>query len=323
LSRAFARGLKSGDEIVVTRLDHDANISPWLLVAEDRGCTIRWLDFDVEDCILQVERLGALLNEHTRLVAVGYASNAVGTINPVAEIVRLAHDCGALCYVDAVQYAPHGPIDVKALEADFLVVSAYKFFGPHVGVLYGKFELLDRIKPYKVRPAPSEPPGKFETGTQNHEGLAGVLGAIEYLAKLGEDFGKEYMPGLASRFSSRRLQLKAAMASIQAYELNMSRALIHALQSQPGVRIWGITADGQTSSRVPTVSFTHERHPPRIIAERLGQQGINVWDGNYYALAVTERLGLETSGGMVRIGAAHYNTLEEVNRLRETLQAIL
>jgi selenocysteine lyase/cysteine desulfurase len=140
---------------------------------------------------------------------------------------------------------------------------------------------------------------------------------------LGEDFGKEYMPGLASRFSSRRLQLKAAMASIQAYELNMSRALIHALQSQPGVRIWGITADGQTSSRVPTVSFTHERHPPRIIAERLGQQGINVWDGNYYALAVTERLGLETSGGMVRIGAAHYNTLEEVNRLRETLQAIL
>lgn len=323
LSRALARGLKPGDEIVVTRLDHDANISPWLLVAEDRGCTVRWLDFDVEDCTLQMEHLNGLLSDRTRLVAVGFASNAVGTINPVAQIIRRAHECGALCYVDAVQYAPHGPIDVKALEADFLVVSAYKFFGPHVGALYGKFELLDRLRPYKVRPAPNDPPGKFETGTQNHEGLAGTLAAIEYLAGLGETYGREYAPGLASTYEGRRLQLKAAMASIQAHESRLSRELIRTLEELPGVRIWGITDERELHRRVPTVSFTHERHSPRHIAERLGRQGIYVWDGNYYALAVTERLGLEESGGMVRVGAVHYNTLEEVNRLGVALQEIL
>jgi cysteine desulfurase family protein (TIGR01976 family) len=323
LSRALARELDPGDEIIVTRLDHDANISPWLLVAEDRGCTVRWLDFDVEDCTLQVDQLRDLLNEHTRLVAVGYASNAVGTINPVSEIIQLAHDCGALCYVDAVQYAPHGPIDVKELGADFLVVSAYKFFGPHVGALYGKFELLDRLRAYKVRPAPNDPPGKFETGTQNHEGLAGTLGAIEYLAGLGEEYGKEHMPDLQARYGGRRLQLKAAMASIQAHEQSLSRQLIRTLEAEEGTRIWGITDEGELSKRVPTVSFTHERYSPRHIADRLGREGIFVWDGNYYALAVTERLGLEESGGMVRVGAAHYNTLDEVRRLGEALREIL
>jgi len=323
LSRALAGEFKPGDEIVVTRLDHDANISPWLLVAEDRGCTVRWLDFDVEDCTLQVDRLKDMLTDRTRLVAVGYASNAVGTINPVAEIIRLAHEFGALCYVDAVQYAPHRPIDVKSLDADFLVVSAYKFFGPHVGALFGKYELLDRLRAYKVRPAPDDPPGKFETGTQNHEGLAGTLGAIEYLARLGEDYGKEHMPGLASAYSGRRLHLKAAMASIQAYEMSLSRELIRVLEGAPGVRIWGITDDEEISWRVPTVSFTHERHSPRRIAERLGQEGFYVWDGNYYALAVTERLGLEGRGGMVRVGAAHYNTIDEAQRLGEAPRKIL
>lgn len=323
LSRALAREFRDGDEIVVTRLDHDANISPWLLAAEDRDCTVRWLDFDVEDCTLQLERLGELLNERTRLVAVGYASNAVGTINPVAEIVRRAHECGALCYVDAVQYAPHGPIDVKAMDPDFLVVSAYKFFGPHVATLYGKHERLDRLRAYKVRPAPSEPPGKFETGTQNHEGLAGSLGAIEYLARLGEEHGKEHMARLSSTFTGRRLQLKAAMATIQAYEEDISRELIRTLQREPGIRIWGITDEKDISRRVPTVSFTHEGHSPRHIAARLGQEGIYVWDGNYYAQAVTERLGLEEHGGMVRVGAVHYNTLEEVDRLGQTLRRIL
>ncbi|HLC05173.1 MAG TPA: cysteine desulfurase-like protein [Anaerolineales bacterium] len=323
LSRALAREFKAGDEIIVTRLDHDANISPWLFAAEERGCKVRWLDFDVEDCTLQIERLGDLLNERTRLVAVGYASNAVGTINSVAEIVRQAHECGALCYVDAVQYAPHGPIDVKALDPDFLVVSAYKFFGPHVGALYGKLELLDRLEAYKVRPAPSEPPGKFETGTQNHEGLAGTLGAIEYLAILGEEHGKEHVTRLGSKFTGRRLQLKTAMASIQAYEASLSRELIRTLQGEPGIRIWGITDEKDISRRVPTVSFTHERHSPRHIAARLGQEGIYVWDGNYYALAVTERLGLEGHGGMVRVGAAHYNTPEEVERLGQALHRIL
>jgi cysteine desulfurase family protein (TIGR01976 family) len=323
LSRALAREFQPGDEIIVTRLDHDANISPWLLAAEDRGCTVRWLDFDVEDCTLQVDSLKDLLTDRTRLVAVGYASNAVGTINPVAQIVRLAHECGALCFVDAVQYAPHGPIDVKVLDADFLAISAYKFYGPHVGALYGKYELLDRLKAYKVRPAPNDPPDKFETGTLNHEGLAGTLGAVEYLARIGEDYGKEHMPQLASTYSGRRLQLKAAMASVQAYELSLSGMLIHVLEELPGVRIWGITDARDISWRVPTVSFTHDRHSPRLIAENLGRQGIYVWDGNYYALAVTERLGLEERGGMVRVGAAQYNTIDEVERLAGALKKIL
>ena len=319
LSRVLARDFEAGDEIVVTRLDHDANISPWLLSAEDRGCKVRWLDFDVEDCTLQIERLPELLNEHTRLVAVGYASNAVGTINPIAEIVRLAHEAGAMCFVDAVQYAPHGPIDVQELDCDFLAVSAYKFFGPHVGALYGKLELLDKLRAYKVRPAPNDPPGKFETGTQNHEGMAGTLGAIEYLAKLGQDYGAEYLQGFTRRFSGRRLQLKAAMATIRAYEEGLSRELIRTIQATPGTTIWGITDEKDLSWRVPTVSFTHRSRTPRQVAEFLGQEGFYVWDGNYYALAVTERLGLEEHGGMVRVGAVHYNTVDEVKRLGEVL----
>ena len=323
LSRALARDFEAGDEIVVTHLDHDANISPWLLAAEDRGCKVRWLDFDVEDCTLQIERLPELLNERTRLVAVGYASNAVGTINPIAEIVRLAHEAGAMCFVDAVQYAPHGPIDVQELDCDFLVVSAYKFFGPHVGALYGKLEILDKLRAYKVRPAPDDPPGKFETGTQNHEGMAGTLGAIEYLANLGLDHGTEYLQRFTPRFSGRRLQLKAAMATIRAYEEGLSLELIRTIQARPGTTIWGITEDKDLSWRVPTVSFTHRSRTPRQVAEFLGQHGFYVWDGNYYALAVTERLGLEEHGGMVRVGAVHYNTVEEVKRLGEVLESLV
>jgi cysteine desulfurase family protein (TIGR01976 family) len=189
LSRALARTFNPGDEIVVTRLDHDANISPWLLAAEDRGCNITWVDFDVEDCTLKLDDFERALARKPKLVAFGYASNAVGTINPVHQITRMAHEAGALVYVDAVQYAPHGPIDVQDIGCDFLVCSAYKFFGPHAGILYGRYDLLDRLTAYKVRPAPALPPGKFETGTQNHEGIAGVLGAVEYLAWVGETFG--------------------------------------------------------------------------------------------------------------------------------------
>ncbi len=322
LSRALARRFGKGDEIIVTRLDHDANIAPWLLAAEDRGCTVRWVDFDVEDCTLRMDQLDAALGPRTRLVAAGYASNAVGTINPVAEIVQRARAAGALTYIDAVQYGPHGPIDVQALDCDFLVVSAYKFFGPHMGVLYGKYEHLDRLRAYKVRPAPDDPPGKFETGTGNFEGMAGVLGALEYLSWIGATFGGEHAERYAQAFSGRRLALKQALAAIRAYEMELSRRLLAALEPIPGLRIWGITDRRAVDRRVPTVSFTLEGHHPRRVAEALDERGIYVWDGNYYALAVTERLGLEAGGGMVRVGLAHYNTIEEIARLGQALREI-
>ena len=318
LSRCLAHELNEGDEIIVTRLDHDANISPWMHIAEARGAILRWLDFDVEDCTLYQDQFEDMLNERTRLVALGYASNAVGTVNPVKSMITKAHTIGALTYVDAVQYAPHGPIDVQDLNCDFMVVSAYKFFGPHIGLLYGKYEHLDRLNPYKVRPAPNDPPWKFETGTQNHEGIAGTLGAIEYLASIGEQFG-EKTGSFEGRFQGRRLLLKRAMHAIQNDELVLTQALISTLQAVPGVHIWGITEPGVQHQRVPTVSFTMDDLSPRAIAERLAEAGINAWEGNYYALAVTERLGLEESGGMLRIGLVHYNTLDEIEYLGQAL----
>ena len=312
-SRALGLLLQPGDEIVVTRLDHDANISPWLRVAQDRGCKVRWVDFNPADCTLDLADLRSALAERPRLVAFGYASNAVGTINPAAEIIQMAHDAGALVYVDAVQFAPHGLIDVQQLGCDFLACSAYKFFGPHVGLLYGKYDLLDQLNAYKVRPAPQLPPGKFETGTQNHEGIAGVLGAIEYLVWLGETFGG------AAQGSSRRESLSQAMRAIHQSELALSQALIETLQSMKGVKVYGITDLNRLDQRVPTVSFTVEGFTPRQVAGHLGKAKINVWDGNFYALAVTERLGLEGSGGLVRVGATHYNTLEEIEAFGRVL----
>ena len=323
VSRAIARTWKPGDEIVVTRLDHDANITPWVLAAQDRGCTVRWVDFHPENGTLDLESFQKALEGRPRLVAFGYASNALGTINPAGQLTRMAHEAGALVYVDSVHYAPHGPIDVQGLGCDFLVCSAYKFFGPHVGVLYGKYALLDELSAYKVRPAPGDPPGKFETGTQNHEGIAGVLGAIEYLDWLGETFGGEYAESYAERygegFGGRRLLLKQAMSAIRAYEYELSRALLDVLEETPGVTVYGLTERRRLEERAPTVSFTHKSLSPRRIAEALDEANIYVWDGNYYALAVTERLGVEESGGMVRVGPAHYNTIEEIERFGEAL----
>ena len=240
ISRALAREIGPGDEIVVTRMDHDANISPWLLAAEDRGATVRWAEFDVEDYTLDLEGLKALINERTKVVAVGYASNALGTVNDVGTIIEWAHEAGALVFVDAVQYAPHGPIDVQALDCDLLACSAYKFYGPHLGVLYGKYDLLDRLRAYKVRPAPGRPPGKYETGTQNHEGIAGTLAAVEYLAGIGRQYGKGYkdrFPG----FTGRRLDLKTGMAVLREYDHVLSAAILEELETLPGVQIHGIT----------------------------------------------------------------------------------
>ena len=324
ISRSLARQLKPGDEIVVTRLDHDANISPWLLVAEDRGCKVTWIDFDPQDCTLKLDEFEQALERKPRIVAFGYASNAVGTINPVRKITEMAHAAGALVYVDAVQYAPHGPIDVQALGVDFLVCSSYKFFGPHAGILYGRYELLEQIKAYKVRPAPNSLPGKFETGTQNHEGIAGVLGALEYFEWLGKTFGAGQEEGLRERgYSGRRLELKKGLTALRAYEFELSRALLATLGQVPGLHLYGLAEPRKLDQRVPTFSFTLEGKQPRAVAEALAEAGIYVWDGNYYALAVTERLGVEASGGMVRVGAVHYNTLEEVARLGEVLKSIV
>jgi cysteine desulfurase family protein (TIGR01976 family) len=323
LSRSIARMLNPGDEIVVTRLDHDANISPWLLIGEDRGCKVTWIDFDVEDCTLKIDEFEKALERKPRLVAFGAASNAVGTINPVRKICRMAHEAGSLVYVDAVQFAPHGPIDVQNLGVDFLVCSAYKFFGPHAGVLYGRFDLLEELKAYKVRPATDSLPGKWETGTQNHEGIAGVLGAVEYLEWLGRTYGSEQEEGLTDRgYSGRRLELKKAMTAIRAYEFELSRALLSILNSIPGLRLYGLADPDRLDERVPTFSFKLEGMSPLETAKALAKENIYVWDGNYYALAVTERLGVEETGGMVRVGAVHYNTVDEIARLGEVLKAI-
>ena len=318
-SRSLARWMSPGDEIVVTRLDHDANITPWTMMAEDRGCNVRWVDFDIENGTLRLDSLEAALAHKPKLVAVGYASNALGTINPVKQITQMAHDVGALVYVDAVQYAPHGPIDVQDLGCDFLVSSAYKYFSTHVGVLYGRYDLLDELTAYKVRPAEDQPPDKFETGTKNHEGIAGVLGAMEYLEWIGKTFGNVYTEKYQERFQGRRLALKKAMAAIRAYEYEISRAMISTLKGISGVRTYGLDDVREIEKRVPTFAFTMDGYSPLQIAEILAEENIYVWDGNYYALAVTERLGVEQHGGMVRVGPVHYNRVDEIERLGEVL----
>ncbi len=322
MARSLSRGWKPGDEVVLTRLDHDANVSPWSLAAADRGATVRWLDFDPADCTWSVEELRSIVSEKTKLVAVGWASNSVGTVNDVAGAADAAHAVGALLYVDAVHFAPHGPIDVAAAGIDLLACSAYKFFGPHLGILRGRYDLLERTFAYKVRPAGDAPPDRWETGTQSFEAIAGTLGALEYLEWVGGRFG-DAGGSLADRYQGRRLALKSAMTAIHAYESTLSRSLIEALAVVPGLVVRGITDPVRFGDRVPTFSFTLAGHHPREVAGELGRRGFRVWDGNYYAVGVTERLGLEGKGGMVRVGAVHYNTPEEIRRLGEALRAIV
>jgi cysteine desulfurase family protein (TIGR01976 family) len=322
LSRAIGRTLTAGDEIVVTALDHDANIAPWLALEAERGVVVRMAEVDLASCTLRMADLRAKITPKTRVVAVGYASNAVGTINDVATIVGWAREVGALSFIDAVQYAPHDPIDVRALGCDFLACSPYKFFGPHLGVLYGRLPLLEGIAAYKVRPSDPLPPGKWETGTQNHECLAGLAATLGYLAGLGRAHRERYaaqFPGM----QGRRLELHAAMAAIQAHERGLVARLLDGLRALPGVRIYGLTAREDLPRRVPTVALTIAGHAPRALAEQLAARGIFTWDGNYYALTVMERLGLEESGGALRIGLAHYNTEAEVDRLLAALREIV
>ncbi len=320
LSRALAKTLKPGDEIVLTRMDHDANVAPWLRIAEDYGLVVRWVDIHTEDCTLDMDTLEAALTDRTKVVATVHASNAVGTINPVAQIAQMAHAAGALYVVDAVQSAPHIPLDVQAIGCDFLLCSAYKFFGPHIGILWGKHDLLAELPVYKVRPSKDKPPYRWETGTPSFETIAAVGAAVDYIASIGQNYGGDYtaqFPG----FSGRRLDLKTAMAAASAYERELVGYLIEGVKAIPGVQIAGITDPKRYDERVPTIALVKDGHTPQAVAEYLAKQNIYVWDGNYYAVEIMQRLG-RSEHGMVRVGLAHYNTHEEVDRFVAALRAL-
>ena len=314
ISRSIGRELKTGDEIVLTHLDHDANVSPWKAL-EERGVTIRMADIHEEDCTLDMDDLARKITDKTKLVAVGYASNAVGTINDVREVVRFAHQHGAMAYIDAVHYAPHGPIDVRALDCDFLVCSTYKFFGPHMGVLYGKREHLQRLQPYKVRANTNAIPNRWEWGTLNHECIAGIAACVEYLA----DLGRHSNPSA----SDQRGAVLAAFEAIHKHERELMGALIRGLLAIPRLKLYGITDPKRFDQRCPTIAVRIQGYTPLELATKLGERGFFTWDGNYYALNLTERLDVEKDGGFLRIGLAHYNTMEEVEGLLVALQQVV
>jgi cysteine desulfurase family protein (TIGR01976 family) len=314
MSRAIGRELGPGDQIVLTLLDHDANFAPWEAL-EERGVTIRRVAINPADCTLDMNDLAGKINRHTKLVAVGYASNAVGTINNVKEVVRLAHASGALAYIDAVHYAPHGPIDVGALDCDFLVCSSYKFFGPHMGVLFGKRAHLRSLHPYKVRANTNESPNCWEWGTLNHEGIAGITACVDYLA----DIGRRVKPSI----SSRRPALLAAYDEIVKYERSLCERLVVGLKTIPESRLYGIADPRRFEHRCPTIAVRIDGHTPLELSTKLGERGLFTWDGNYYALNLTEQLDVEKDGGFLRIGLFHYNTVNEVDRLLVALREIV
>ncbi|HET7206407.1 MAG TPA: cysteine desulfurase-like protein [Terriglobales bacterium] len=310
LSRSLGRQLGRGNEILVTHLDHDANVSPWRAL-EERGVTLRFVDINPADCTLDMSDLARKITGHTRLICVGYASNAVGTINEVKKIVRLGHEAGALVFVDAVHYGPHRYIDVRDLDCDFLACSTYKFFGPHMGVLYGKREHLKRLQPYKVRANTDAVPNRWEWGTLNHECIAGITAAVEYLADLGRHMRPEV--------STRRDAIRAAYESIHVYEQSLIQRMLHGLLQIPRLKLYGISDPKRLEQRTATFAVRIEGHTPLELANKLGERGIFTWDGNYYALNLTERLDVEKDGGFLRIGLVHYNTAEEVDRVLAAL----
>ena len=318
IGRSIGATLAPGDEIVVTTLDHEANVSTWRAMAQDRDLRVHTVDIHEDDLTLDLEDLESKLSPRTKLVAVGYASNAVGTINPVAEIVARAHEVGALTYVDAVAYAPHGPIDVRALDTDFLVCSAYKWFGPHLGALYGKAAVLDALPAFKVRPAHD----RFETGTPSFESIAGTLAATDYLRDIGRSYGDVAGAPGAAEGSERRRELVAGMTAIVEYERDLVGRLIGGLQAIAGVAIHGITDQGRAAERVPTVSISLDGIAPRTAAERLAQDGIYAWDGDFYATGLIERIGKAETGGVLRLGLVHYNTAGEVDRTLDAIERL-
>ncbi len=316
LSRSLAKEISEGDEIIVTRLDHDANISPWLLLAEDRGAKIVWADINPDDCTLNMEELRKKINERTKIVAFCYASNATGTVNDVKTIVKWAKEVGAITYVDAVQFAPHGFIDVKELDCDFLVCSSYKFFGPHLGILYGRKEILERLKAYKARPVPESLPEKWETGTLNHEGMAGFISAVDYIAEIGVKYGG------VKKDSSRRDKIKKAFEVIKIYESKLSIEMLDRLSNIKNLKIYGIKEKSRLNQRVPVFSMRKEGKNPREIAKILASENIFCWSGHFFAIEVVRRLGFEEKGGFLRIGLVHYNTFEEIDKFISLIERI-
>lgn len=317
ISRSIGRTLSEGDEIVVTRMDHDANVSPWLLLARDCGAVVKWLDFDPDTYRYRMDTLGDVITERTALVAVNLASNATGTINDAAAIADAARKVGALSYLDAVQFSPHVATDVAALGCDFLVCSSYKFYGPHQGVLWGRRDVLEKLEPYKVRPASNDLPARFETGTLSHEGLAGVLGTVEHWEWIGREM-TDCPPD-----AGRRECIEAAFGAAAAYERKLCERLISGLVAIDGVTVHGLTAARDQVDRVPTVAITAEGHHPSDLARGLADHNIFTWDGHYYAVEVVKRLGLMDSGGMLRIGLGQYNTAEEVDVLLDRLETLV
>ena len=312
VSRALAREWRAGDNLVVTRLDHDANVAPWLAVAADKGMEVRWLDFDPGTGRLALDALPGLLDARTRLVAVGGASNALGTINDIAAVGATVRERStALVFVDAVQLVPHVAVDVAALGCDLLACSPYKFFGPHQGVLWGRADLLERIEAYKVRPAGDDGAHRFETGTPSFEGQAGVLGTVEYLDWLGGE--------VAPEANSRRARLVAAMHASAAHEEQLGDQLLAGLARIPGVGLYG---PATMADRVPTFAFTLAGHAPRAVAQHLASRDIFAWAGHFYAVECIHRLGLDDTGGLVRVGLCHYNTADEVDRLISALEEL-
>ncbi len=322
VSRSIGRLLEPGDEIVLSRMDHDANVWPWVLLARDLGFEIRWLPFDLDTFEFDLQRLDDLLSERTRLICVGAASNLTGTINDVAAICDRARAAGAMTYIDAVQSVPHVATDVQQLGCDFLACSAYKFFGPHMGILWGRRETLERLEPYKVRPAPDNIPDSFETGTGNHEGCAGISAAVDYLAWIGHTMAADAGPR-RGRFDGRRQAVRAAMDLLFAYESRISSQLIERLLTIDGVTVQGITATDALERRVPTVAFTHRSVAPATIARALGEENIFVWSGHNYAVEVARALGILDSGGAVRVGPVHYNSPGDIDRFADALEAFL
>lgn len=323
VSRSIGRELEAGDEIILSRMDHDANVAPWLLLARDLGLEVRWLPFDRETFEFDLARFDELLNGRTRLVCVGGASNLTGTINDVRTISERAREAGAWTYIDAVQSVPHVATDVQAIGCDFLACSAYKFFGPHQGILWGRREILERLEPYKVRPAPDELPWAFETGTLSHEGMAGTAAAVDYLAWIGETMAGGYLAGNERYAAGRRRFVHAAMDCLFDYEATLTRPLLDGLKAMPGITVHGVTSEDALARRAPTVSFTAGGMRPDEIAQKLAERHIFVWSGHNYAVEAARSLGIYDSGGAVRVGPVHYNSVHEVERLLNALEDIL
>jgi len=322
ISRSIGRLLSKGDEIILSRMDHDANISPWLLLAEDIGLSVKWLSFDTEKYEFDLNSLENLLSDKTKIICIGGASNLLGTINDIKSICKIAKKANALTYVDAVQLAPHVSIDVQDIDCDFLVCSAYKFFGPHQGILWGKRELLKSLSPYKVRPATSELPGCFETGTQSHEGMAGTTAAVNYFAWIGREYAETYQ--IENKYKNERTKfVHAALDYLFEYEKLLTIDLIEGLQNIKNVQVQGITEKNALDRRLPTVSFSVSGLSPSRIAEGLAKENIFVWSGHSYALEVVKSLNLLDEGGVLRTGPVHYNTINEVHDFLEILDKLI